>query len=35
VIEDLRDQIELVADVFADAGLNAMLAVTGGQGVSL
>lgn len=32
VIEDLRDQAELWADVCAEAGLNAMTAATGVQG---
>ena len=32
VIEDLRDQAELLSDVCAEAGLNAMTAATGVQG---
>jgi CheY-like chemotaxis protein len=32
VIEDLRDQAELVADVCAEAGLNVTTAATGAQG---
>jgi two-component system, cell cycle response regulator DivK len=32
VIEDLRDQAELLSDVCAEAGLNAMTAATGAQG---
>ena len=33
VIEDLRDQAELCADVCAEAGLNTMTAANGGQGL--
>jgi DNA-binding response OmpR family regulator len=32
VVEDLRDQSELVADVCAEAGLNVTAAATGAQG---
>jgi CheY-like chemotaxis protein len=32
VVEDLRDQAELFADVCAEAGLNAMTASNGAQG---
>jgi hypothetical protein len=33
VVEDLRDQAELCADVCAEAGLSAMTASNGAQGV--